>query len=116
MSVPKFQASSLIDFSEILKNLGLKKAFNREAKSFNYAFTSLDKDDSVFLKYVKQKNTIKFDEDGTIAKTVSMAGIGKATSSSIIENTFSVRLNQPFIYIIEDSNGLPLYVGSINQL
>ena len=116
LSVPNFQASSLIDFSEILKNLGLKKAFNREAKSFNYAFTSLDKDDSVFLKYVKQKNTIKFDEDGTIAKTVSMAGIGKATSSSIIENTFSVRLNQPFIYIIEDSNGLPLYVGSVNQL
>lgn len=116
LSVPSFQANTLIDFSSSLKSLGLDKAFKRDGKSFNYAFTSLQEYESAYLKYVKQKNTISFDEDGTEAKTVSFASIGKATSSAIIQDTLYVKLNQPFIYIIEDSNGLPLYVGSVNQL
>ena len=116
LRVPKFNTNVLIDFSSFLKELGLKKAFNRDGKSFNYAFTSLSYDDSVFLKYIKQKNTIVFEENGTVAKTVSIASLGKATSAAVQKNTLLIELNQPFIYIIEDSNRLPLYVGSVNDL
>ncbi|MCI5745761.1 MAG: hypothetical protein MR270_05710 [Erysipelotrichaceae bacterium] len=117
LSLPRFKVESFIDFNEILKKSGLNKAYDYFGKSFNYAFSDLKDDESIYLQYVKQKNAISFDEDGTIAKSVSFASFGKNTSAvEIVIDTLEVKLNQPFIYIIEDSNSLPLFVGSVNQL
>ena len=117
LSLPRFKVESFIDFNEILKKSGLNKAYDCFKKSFNYAFSDLKDDESIYLQYVKQKNVISFDEDGTIAKSVSFASFGKNTSAvEIVIDTLEVKLNQPFIYIIEDSNSLPLFVGSVNQL
>ena len=64
-----------------------------------------------YLSYTKQKTVVSFDEDGSVVKsvTMSMENAGKA----IGEHGYHVTLNQPFVYCIKDTQGLPLVIGSV---
>lgn len=116
LKLPKFEVSYFQDFSDILANQGLARAFEKDSHSFDYTYQNLSKDESIYLKYVKQKSEISMSETGTIVKSVTFAGANGATSApSIVRDTIRIELNQPFLYIIQDSNGLPLYVGSFNH-
>lgn len=116
LKVPKFKSESMIDFSQILKDNGLDYLFNEESKSFNYVFNNLPEDVNIYLDYVKQKNYISFDEDGTTIKSVTYSGARKNSSSApMTADTIEVNLNRPFIYVIYDSNDLPIFVGNVNN-
>ena len=114
LSVPKFNSSSFVDFSEVLKGLGLISPFNKDGKSFNNIFTNLNDADSIFLKYVKQKNVISFNEDGTTIKSVSFGGFGASSAAPM--TTLTVRLDRPFVYVIYDPSGLPIYIGNVDTI
>lgn len=81
----------------------------------NKAFTNLDENVSVYLKYVKQMNDIAFSESGTIIKSITMSSAGNK-SSGYQEEIVEITLNKPFIYVIYDHNKLPIYVGTVNAL
>ena len=57
-----------------------------------------------------------WNEDGTIVKSVSMVtfGAGGAAPHTTMD-TLDVELNQPFIYIIKDVNGVPIFVGHMDN-
>ena len=41
----------------------------------------------------------------------------KGTSFAPLDTfTLEVKLNSPFIYVIRDVNGLPLYIGNVSNL
>lgn len=117
LKVPKFESNCIIDFSSILKENGLEFLFKDESHSFDYAFNNLSYDSSIYLDYVKQKNHISFDEDGTTIKSVTFsAARGKNTATApMTADTIDINLNRPFIYIIYDSNDLPIFIGNVNN-
>ena len=117
LRVPKFENEFMIDFSPILKENGLEYLFNEGSHSFDYVFSNLPFDQSIYLSYVKQKNHISFDEDGTTIKSVTFAmGDNKATAMPpMTADTIEVNLNRPFVYIVYDSNDLPIFVGNVNN-
>ncbi len=113
ISVPKFSSSYSYNFNETLENVGLTNSFNPYAKPFNNAFKNLDKDTSIYLYEVKQKNKISFNESGTIIKSLTFS---MAKNDAMLNNgEYQIKLNQPYIYIIYDRNNIPLYLGNVDN-
>ena len=104
-----------MDFSDVLKDCGLSYLFEENSHSFNYAFPDLGASESVHLKFVKQKNKVAFSEDGTTIKSVTMSAEMPTSVGPMEIITVDVNLNKPFIYVIYDSNDLPIYVGHLDK-
>ena len=110
LTVPKFTYENFTDFSTILVDLGLEKLFSRDYNSLDRVFKNYS-DTNFYAQWIKQKNKVTFSEDGTSVRTVSFGGFG-ATNSAPME-TLKAKINRPFIYVIYDSNDLPLYIGNV---
>lgn len=115
LSVPRFNSSSKIDFAETLKKVGLTKSFDKTSLAFNKAFKNLPEDTSIYLKTIKQKNKVAFNEDGTTIKSLSFSMLDGAMAAAPMDNGYRINLNQPFIYIIYDNNSLPLFMGTVDN-
>lgn len=115
LSVPVFESESFIDFSPVLKEMGLSYLFASDSSCFNYAFTDLGKEDRVSLAFVKQKNKVSFTETGTTIKSVTVSGAKAEAAAPIELDTIEIRLNCPFIYVIYDGDNLPVYIGGVNN-
>ena len=114
LSVPKFETTSMIDFSPIVKKMGIRKAFNDNYPAFNYAFENPT--DNIYLDFIKQKNQVSFSEDGTIIRSLTFGLMKNGSAGPIGGDTYKVVLNQPFIYVIYDSQDLPLYIGYTSNI
>jgi hypothetical protein len=75
-----------------------------------------NEDKSFWLDFSKQKNAISFKEDGTEIVSVTVTSGYGATSAAPVYGTYRVNLNQPFVYCIYDSNGLPIYMGNVASI
>lgn len=115
LDVPKFKNECLINFNDILIELGLDIIFDENSHSLDGAFSNLPIDYSTYLSYVKQKNIVSFSEDGTEIKSTTYAMVGNMSSAPIYRDTINVTLDNPFIYIIYDENHIPLYIGNLNN-
>ena len=91
--------------------------FSDQVDSFHNAFKDEKLDGfNLYISVMKQRNEVEFNEDGSVVKSVSMAGISKAESAMPGDfNTLDVDLNQPFIYIIRDINNTPIFVGHVDN-
>jgi serine protease inhibitor len=115
LSVPKFTATAEADFTKCLKEKFLPSAFSRFGNPMDAIFNE-NEDKSFWLDFSKQKNAISFKEDGTEIVSVTVtSGYGEA-SAAPFDGTYQVNLNQPFVYCIYDSNGLPIYMGNVASI
>ena len=116
LSVPKFKADGLMNLKDLCDNLGLSVLFDKTVNSFGYIFDDAKLNANVYLSFVLQKNKITLNEDGTVIKSVSVAGGDKAMSvEPSVEKTINVVLNKPFIYVVYDRNDLPVFIGRIDN-
>lgn len=113
LSVPVFESESFVDFSPVLKEMGLSYLFAFDSPCFNYAFT--DQEDCVSLAFVKQKNKVSFTETGTTIKSVTVSAANAEAEGPIEIDTIEIRLNCPFIYVVYDADDLPVYIGNVNN-
>lgn len=117
LKTPKFKLKCDLNFKESLSDLGFAKMFDENYDSFKNAFNDEDLlGYNMYISVMKQRNEVEFSEDGTIVKSVSMAGISKSESAPFIDSkTLDIDLNQPFIYIIRDINDTPIFVGHVDN-
>ena len=69
----------------------------------------LDSRGNIFIGEVLHKTFISVDELGTKAGAVTKV---EMQDESYVEMK-EVRLDRPFVYAIIDSNGLPLFIGTV---
>ena len=110
--IPKFSYDYSIEMKDLLKEMGIIKAFS----PYQADFTKMRKDGGLFIDFVLQKTRIELDENGTKAAAVTIIGM-KDNAYMPPEKEINIILDRPFVYsIISVEDGLPLFIGSVNKL
>ena len=108
LSMPKFDVDSSLDLQNGLKNLGVRSCFDVESSDFSPIIDG----ERLYVRKVSHGARVKLDEEGVVAAAYTLIDVG-ATGAPVEEVDFV--LDRPFIFVITNSDGLPLFVGVVNQ-
>ena len=95
--LPKFEIENNFNISEILKQLGMLKAFTKEAE-----FKGISNKLKLFINKVLQKNYINVNEDGTQAYSITELEVMLESYLTKDETAKDFIANRPFIFIIRN--------------
>ncbi len=104
LSVPKFSVEYSTGLNDILKTIGIKKAFEKDAE-----FEKMFDHGNMWIDSTIHKTYIKIDEEGTEAAAVTAIGMA---GSAMPPKPVEVKYNKPFTFVIRDNNsGEILFIG-----
>ena len=108
LKLPKFSFDNEYDLIPLLQQMGVSTAFSPRA-DFS-AMTPKDLD----ITEVRQNSHIGIDETGVEAAAMTMVAFAE---SAMIDPPLEVELtfDEPFLYMIESFDGLPLFIGTVTQ-
>ena len=103
LKLPRIQTGTSLPLVDIMKELGMRQAFDEVTADFPYFGNR-----SVFISNMFQKAAIDLDEEGTEAAAVTVI----EESESIGGHRFTFHANRPFFYTIsEQSTGVIFFIG-----
>ena len=111
LSLPKFDVTSQTDLTVGLKDLGVRDVFDTDVSDFS-PLANLE--DPVYLSKADHAARVFIDEDGaegTAFTILMMSAGGAAPPDEVVDFT----LDRPFVFVIRGLDGLPLFVGVVNQ-
>lgn len=111
LSLPKFDVSSNLDILDTLAQLGMTDVMDGTKSDFTPLTTA---DDSLALTQAKHAARVKIDEDGCEAAAYTVLA-AEATAMMPLEEEIDFTLDEPFVFAITGIDGLPLFVGLVNQ-
>lgn len=111
LKVPKFDVNSDLELSEGLKALGLSDVFDPAAADFSPLTRELRE---LCVSAVNHAARVKIDEQGceAAAYTVIMVAAGEAPPP---DEEVDFTLDRPFLFVITNAGGLPLFAGIVNH-
>ncbi len=105
--LPKFETKFKAELKEALTDMGLEKAFDRNAD-----FSEMS-DDDLFISRVIHDAVIKVDEKGTEAAASTIVDV---KNEGMIVPDKTVYLDRPFLYVIFDTETYaPVFMGQITN-
>ncbi|MBQ8837304.1 MAG: hypothetical protein IJ002_07360 [Clostridia bacterium] len=110
LSIPKFDVKSKLNLSDGLKNLGVTDCFDAGDADFSPLVSS---GQPVWLGNVEHGARVAIDEEGVTAAAYTVMMLCGAAMPPEDEVDFTV--DRPFIFVITGSDGLPLFVGVVNN-
>lgn len=111
-AVPKFDVSSQMDLSEGLKVLGVTDVFDPLVSDFTPM--TRDVEEPIVIGEVDHAARVVIDEEGCTATAFTELPAAGAAPPPDEEVDFV--LDRPFLFCITGINGLPLFVGVVNQI
>jgi len=106
--MPAFDATVETDLKEVLKNMGIKDAFE------DWANFSEITDEKIRVSKAKTKTVVKVDEEGSEAAAVAAAIMFEPTSQLVLPPPIDFIVDRPFAFKIHDSKfDIPLFVGIV---
>ena len=109
--MPKFDVSSDLDILDTLAQLGMTDVLDGIKSDFTPLTAA---NDSLALTQAKHAARVKIDEDGCEAAAYTILGV-EATAMMGPEDEIDFTLDNPFVFAITGIDGLPLFVGLVNQ-
>lgn len=109
LSIPKFDVTSNISLIDGLKNLGITDCFDPKSADFS----NLSDLPSCISK-IDHSARVKIDEVGVEAAAYTV--IIDAGSAMPSGDEIDFVADRPFIFVITSDTGLPLFVGTVNEL
>ena len=109
-STPKFDVSSKIDLKDGLQAMGITDVFSEETSDFS---PMLENPEGVFLSKAEHGARVSIDEKGVTGAAYTammMAGAGRPPEEEI-----DFVLDRPFLFVVSASDGMPMFVGTVNQ-
>lgn len=110
LTVPKFDITSRFDLCQELPALGITDVFDAEISDFS----PMTKDtDNIFLSGAEHAVRVAADEQGVTAAAYTifeMSGSGMPA-----KETVDFILDRPFLFVITDAAGIPLFAGTVCQ-
>lgn len=105
-SIPKFEYSTTMDLIPSLQALGVSDAFTPDAADFSGI-----SDVSLFVTQIMQETKIGIDELGVEAAAYTAISMAASAMAPAEKLELDMTLDRPFIYVISDWQGVPLFVG-----
>ncbi|MBO7478066.1 MAG: serpin family protein [Salinivirgaceae bacterium] len=110
LSMPKFDAATSVDFSQILRQLGIVDAFGGKAD-----FSGMSGKKDLQLSKVVQKAVIEVDETGTEAAAATAATM--MVKSAFFPKLKHLTIDRPFVYFIRDTQtNIILFAGRYTKV
>ena len=111
-AIPKFEAESDFELSEVLRDMGMDKVFDDTLANFSGLGTYESR--NIYISRVLHKTSIQVAEQGTKAGAATAVEIAYATGAyGPAEEPTTVYLDRPFVYmIVEKQSGMPLFMGT----
>ena len=112
LSLPKFDVSSDLDLLDALAQLGMPDVLDGTKADFTPLTTA--NEDGIALTQAKHAARVKIDEDGCEAAAYTVLAPTE-TAIMLPEEEIDFTLDEPFVFAITGIDGLPLFVGLVNQ-
>ena len=110
-AIPKFETEYSVEMSEILKDMGMPKAFDPNNAEFEGLGTS--NAGNIFISRVLHKTFISVGEKGTKAGAATVVEMADGAAAEPQE-TKEVYLDRPFVYMLIDcENNIPFFIGTM---
>ena len=111
-AIPKFEAESDFELSEVLCDMGMDKVFDDALANFSGLGTYENR--NIYINRVLHKTSIQVAEQGTKAGAATAVEIAYATGAfGPAEEPTTVYLDRPFVYMIVDMEShFPIFMGT----
>lgn len=110
LKFPKFNLEYKEDMSDILKQMGIKHAFNPAQASFKMLH---EDSEPLWLGSVLHDCVIRVDEEGTSGAALTALDLCGAAPP---KGSFELYINKPFLFIIQDQSGTCLFIGKVDNI
>ena len=110
LSVPKFDITSQIDLQKGLENLGVTDVFDSEKSDFS-PVTDMK---NTYIGKAQHDVRFVIDEKGVTATAYTV--MLKCGGGAPPDDEIDFVLDRPFLFTITSDDGLPLFIGVVNQL
>ena len=115
LSVPKFDIQAGGDLKEDLQAMGITDIFDPGKSDFSASVTADPGSfpPFVYIDAVNQATRVAIDEKGvTAASYIEMPGAGAAAPP---EEVIDFVLDRPFLFVVSNRYGIPLFAGVVNE-
>lgn len=121
LSLPKFEYDyTLENFKDVLTNMGIKDAFDKDDADFTKIITKEDihklNYDNLYVYEAIHKTKIELSEEGTKAAAVTGVLFAGATSIPEEPEIIKIKFDKPFMYMIREKNtNEVLFIGTVYE-
>jgi serpin B len=117
VKIPEFTSEYFIEMSDVLKDMGMELPFDPENADLTGMVRATEAADyNAYIGRVLHKTFIDVNREGTRAAAVTAIETLDACAIEMEEPVY-VFLDRPFVYgIVDNATGLPVFLGTINQL
>ena len=105
--VPKFDVMSEIQLGQALQDLGITKAFTASAD-----FSPTSEDAGLFVSDASHAARVMIDENGVTGAAYTLIYVAACKPP---DETVDFVLDRPFLFVVQGHDGVPLFVGVVNQ-
>ena len=114
-SIPKFEVEYGVEMSDILKGMGMPRAFDPANAEFEGLSTAADS--SIYISRVLHKTFISVGEKGTKAGAATVVEMANDSAMADPQEPKRVYLDRPFVYMLVDcENNIPFFIGAMMNI
>lgn len=110
LAMPRFELNCSVDLEPVLKGMGITEVFDLTRSDFTPLTT-----EEAQLSLAETRHELRFaaNEEGVSAAAMTLLVLDR--NGLAPQERVAFTLDRPFLFLLEDANGLPLFAGIVNS-
>ncbi len=112
LKLPKFKIKGERDLAPTMKSMGVTEIFDQGNADFT-GLLDVEKENGCYVGKASQAMQISVDEEGCSVSAYCEV-VGKDKGAAVVRKK-NMNCDRPFLVVISDRNGMPVFAGAVNQ-